>query len=146
MSRLNKSRRGGVFSSFVIHWYAQSMRVLQNEFSWCPCGFPPVQRGTWQVSREQLLIVRAVAVLWRVCLIFRASAYLFPQCFVSVKESLSYSSLDLLIKTQVLDEAKQTAVSSCSGVCIRRCLTGRISGEEFYALISIFATKHLQLT
>lgn len=44
------------------------MRVLQNELFWCPCGFPPVQRGTWQVSREQLLIVRAVAVLWRVCL------------------------------------------------------------------------------
>ena len=37
------------------------------------------------------------------------------------------------------------AVLLCSGVCIRYCLTESISGEEMYVLVSIFATKHLQL-
>lgn len=70
---------------------------------------------------------------------------LLPQCFVSVRESPSYSGLGLLIKTQALAEAKQLAVSSCSGVHIRHCLIGSISGEEIYVLSSIFASECLWL-
>lgn len=111
-----------------------------------PVAFLQSSKACGRYHGSSLHIIRAVTVLWRVCLIFSPSAYLFPQCFVSVRESASYSSLDLIIKIQVLDEAKQMAVSSCSGVCIRCCLTGSISGEEMYVLISVFATKHLQLT
>lgn len=61
-----------------------------------------------------------------------AAASPSPQRLVSVRESVSCPSLDLLTNTQVLDEAKQTAVSSCSGGCIRCCLTESISGEEIF--------------
>lgn len=89
------------------------------------------------------LVVRAGTALRRVCLIFGASASPFPQHFVSVRESMSYSSLDLLINTQVLDEAKQMAVSSCSGVCIRCCLTGSISGEEIFCFDQRFLLQNI---
>lgn len=61
-----------------------------------------------------------------------AAASPSPQRVVSVRESVSCPSLDLLTNTQVLDEAKQMAVSSCSGGCIRCCLTESISGEEIF--------------
>jgi len=53
-------------------------------------------RGKYHGS--SLLIVWAVTVPRRVCLIFSASACLFPRCFVSVGEGMSYSNLDLVIK------------------------------------------------
>lgn len=137
--RLNAS--GRVFSSFAT---LKACSVLQNEFSLCPCGIPAAQWGMWQVSREQL-----VGSSGSNCPLeggFDLQGFsLLPQCFISVRESPSYSGLGLLIKTQALAEAKQLAVSSCSGVCIRHCLTGSISGEEIYILSSVFATEHLWL-
>lgn len=87
---------------------------------------------------------KLLTVLWRGGFDVQGFS-LLPQCFMSVRESPSYLGLGLLIKTQALAEAKQPAVSSCSGVCIRHCLTGSISGEEIYILSSVFATEHLWL-
>jgi len=144
-SRWNKFGRGVFFrfcNTLVSSKHAVFFQMNSPSVS---VAFRQSSEACGKYHGSSLLIVWAVTVPRRVCLIFSASACLFPQCFVSVEGGMSYSSLDLVIKTQVLDEAKQMAVLSCSGVCIRHSLTESISGEEIYFLVSIFATKHLQL-
>lgn len=129
----------GSFSSFAT---LKACSVLQNEFSLCPCGIPAAQWGMWQVSWEQLVWSSGCN-----CPLedgFDLQGFrLLPQCFVSVRGSPSYSDLGLLIKTQALAEAKQLAVSSCSGVHVRCCLTGSISGEEIYILSSVLLPQNI---
>lgn len=93
MSRLNTF--GRVFSSFAT---LKACSVLQNEFSLCPFGIPAAQWGMWQLSWEQLVWSSGCN-----CSLeggFDLQGFrLLPQCFVSVRESPSYSGLGLLIKT-----------------------------------------------
>lgn len=102
-----------------------------------PGGFPPAQRGMRQLPWEQLAYSWGSACSLEGVFDLRCSC-LFPQGSISARQSPSCSSLGLIIKPQVLDEAKQMAVSSCAGECVRYCLTERLSGEEIYFQISIF--------
>lgn len=91
MSRLNTF--GRVLSSFAT---LKACSVLQNEFFLCPCGIPAAQWGMWQVSWEQL--VWSSGCNYSLEGGFDLQGFsLLPQCFISVRESPSYSGLGLLI-------------------------------------------------
>lgn len=129
-----------IWESLLYFATLKACSVLQNEFSLCPCGIPAAQWGMWQVSWEQLVWSSGCDCSLEGGFDLQGFRHL-PQCFISVRESPSYSGLCLLIKTQALAEAKQLAVSSCSGVHIRHCLTRSISGEEIYVLSSVFCLR-----